>query len=369
MWKYDHIINLEIGSKIVEAANTRTMVQKLYKSNNVDLLIAIIRQLREHLNSQGIFLPAIHIEENENLRYNEYMCYWGLEKFQGKINNLNEFYQILVNKAYQYEEWDWNKSAVRETLKDCLKLIKDEEYQDAFEYYQAAYYIARIKGYSKECVQALTEASGLLLSLGEDYLSSSYANAAIKLVDELGIIDPSLKCQTYLNNANIAKEQGFIPISYALFGRCANMAKSGNNSFFLFLSLLGMAECCAFEGMYKETIVYYKQSLDLLSHTYADPKVANEIYRNMIATYDYLVDSLDQKVNQSSKNSVLQRLQNIFISIAEELFVSLCSSALVNILGTRSGTALIAFGTQFNLKEPIFNGTTVVGEVKQLNLK
>lgn len=61
MWKYDHIINLEIGSKIVEAANTRTMVQKLYKSNNVDLLIAIIRQLREHLNSQGIFLPAIHL--------------------------------------------------------------------------------------------------------------------------------------------------------------------------------------------------------------------------------------------------------------------------------------------------------------------
>lgn len=366
MWKYDHIINLEIGSKIVEAANTRTMVQKLYKSNNVDLLIAIIRQLREHLNSQGIFLPAIHIEENENLRYNEYMCYWGIEKFQGTITYLNEFYEILENKAYQYEEWDRSRSSVRKLLQDCLGLIKDEEYQDAFEYYQVAYYIARIKGYSKECVQALTEASGLLFSLGEDYLSSSYANAATKLVDELGIIDPSLKCQIYLNNANIAKEQGFPPISYALFGRCAKIAKSENNSFFLFLSLLGMAECCAFEGMYKEAIDYYKHSLDLLSHSYNDLEVANEIYRNMIETYDYLIDSIE---HQLSTDSILRKLRNMFILIAEKLFVSLCSSAFVNILGMRNGISLIAFGTQFNLKEPIFNGATVVGEVKQFNLK
>lgn len=357
MWSHEHIIKLEIGKKIVKL------------SNNADYLIKMIHKLRNELASVDIFLPSIQIVYNKELKDNEYICYWGIEWLKGTINNINEFYQIFANKAQLYGEWDWGKDNIKEILRDCIESIENENYQDAYEDYQTVYYIARIQGYNKECIQALTEVSGLLLALGEYSKSSCYADAAIKLCRELDIIDPALKCQAYLNNANIAKIQGLLPISGILFWQCALIAQKGNNSLFLFLSLLGMAECSALTAHYHHAINYYKQALHLLSHSPCSSIVANKIYATMIGLYDTLENMQDKSAKLESRRSLIGLFRNALISIVEILLTSMGHAAIVSLFGIQGGTALISFGTRYALNDAVFNAPTVIGDVKRLTLK
>lgn len=225
MWNSDYLIKIELGEGIINAANCSK------QQGDLKLIKDGIKQIREELDSNDIILPPVYLSDNTNIKPNEFICYWGLEKEHFSITYLNDLFDFINNKATEYAENDDS------TFVQALETMEQDHYQNAYDTYKKLYYYARQKNDFHSSARALTEVSGIVALSGQMKYAIQLAAEAVKYAESYNIVDQTLKCQAYLNLGSIMKCCDAVN-ALGYFNHCSKIAYKSNKSQFLFFSFL-----------------------------------------------------------------------------------------------------------------------------------
>lgn len=360
MWNSNNIIRFEFGAGIIKAANspdTRHLFLKMFGSapnDDAKLIIEGIGHIRKHLANYGIVLPSIYLTDNNNIKDNEFICYWGIEQGHYSITLLSDIFDFIKNKAIEYAKQENTPS----TFAKALGFMEKDKYQLAYDTYKKLYYKARLEDDFYVSTRALTEVSSIIAYNDQIDFAIQLASVAVQYVDSYNIVDQTLKCQVYLNMASICKSYN-TGMSMAYFMKCTQIAYKSDNSQFLFFSLLGLAEIYTMMGHFHEAIEEYEKALNLVG----DSGVAVLIQKKMISLYKYLVT---QGNSTSNKENIKSQFYDLLKYIVKEVGASLCKAALFKILNIQGMGAMISVGTKYQIENNIFKSSAVIGNNNNL---
>ncbi len=354
MWDSNYIIKFELGEGIIKAANspdTRNMFIRLFgraPQDDAQLIIDGIRYIRNDLASKGIILPSVQITDNNGIKANEFICYWGIEKGHYSITHLNDFFDFIKNKAFEYNQEGSS------TFTKALESIERDRYQIAYDTYKKLYYTARLNDDFHRSARALTEVSGIVAYNGQIDFALQLAYVAIQYVESYNIVDQTLKCQAYLNMGSILKCHN-VTMARKYFEGCSQIAQKSSNLQFLFFSLLGLAESYLIMGDIRKTITYYEQSLALVN----DTGTAISIQKRMILLYKNLVE---QQYASVQKGNIVSMFKDLICYIVKEVGKNLCKAAVFKVLDLHGSGAVLSIGTKYIVEKNIFNSPTIIGD-------
>lgn len=366
MWNIKDIIKIEVGKGIVKAANSpdnRNYFIKLLgkeKEDDGKLLIQGAQGVRNALAKRGITLPIIRFTDNDSIKFNEFICYWGIEKGHYSIENISDLFDFIYNKAieYSYENRD-------NSLDESIHFIDKDRFQEAYDNYIKTYYNARQKDNFYVMCRCLTETSALLAQDGQLDLAVSFSKSAIDISDGCNIVDKTLKCQCLLNAAGVIKyKDANIAISY--LNKCSEIAYKTNNSYFLFMALIEKAEIFAYHGKYESAIGAYKGCLSLSDNS----NFTNAIQKRMIALYQEIITEYKYKLteNKPSNKGLIHEIHSLIKTIIKDVAVNMGTSMIFKSFGIDGRfMSIFSFGQKINLSGNKFNGVTCIGDGNIIN--
>ena len=358
MWNSNYIIKFELGEGIIKAANSpdnRNMFIKLFGSEPEDdakLIMDGIKHIRKSLAKKNIILPSVQITDNTNIKYDEFICYWGIEKVHYSIDCLNDLFDFINKKAIEYSEYN------NATFTFALETIERDQFQTAYDAYKKLYYISRQNDDFHSASRALTEVSGIVAICGQKNFAIQLASVAVQYAQSCNIVDQTLKCQVYLNLGNIQKCYDAAK-ALRYFEECSKIAYKSNQSQFLFFSLLGTAESYLILGDIESSLNYYEKSLALVN----DNEMASSIQIRMIKLYKMMVEQLknDNKLESDTKSKYWDMVQCIIKDVCKNL----CVNAVFKLLKLQGNSALVSFGAKYVIENNIFKSSAVIGDNNQ----
>lgn len=360
MWDSKYLIKIELGENIVQAANskdTRMWLKKMFGSDPEDdaqLILDGVKSVREYLSENNISLPKIQFTENTDIRGNEFICYWGIEKEHCSISNVGELLHYIKHKAKEYGE-DICRSEIQEMLEDALDAMQEDDIQEAYEYYIKAYYFARKNGHYYECVHALTDVSGIIAYNGQINFAGILATTAIEYCNKHSIVDIHLKCKVYLNAGAIYKES-FPEYASIQFINGLHISHAAKNSVYTLFFLLELAEIHVCEENWETALTIYKDVLKIVKGK--DNEIAILIQDKMIDLYELLLQE---------KSSLKENMMNLFKLILKVIISNLSDAFVLKLLKIDGRASVVSIGTQYTVKGNIFNSPSVIGNSNIFN--
>lgn len=360
MWDSKYLIKIELGENIVQAANskdTRMWLKKMFGSDPEDdaqLILDGVKSVREYLSEKNISLPNIQFTENTDIRGNEFICYWGIEKDHCSISNVGDLLRYIKHKAEEYGE-DICRSEIQDILENALDAMQEDDIQEAYEYYIKAYYFARKNGHYYECVHALTDVSGIIAYNGQINFAGTLATTAIEYCNKHSIIDMSLKCKAYLNAGAIYKES-FPQYASIQFVNGLHISHAAKNSVYTLFFLLELAEIHVCEENWEKALTIYKDALKIVKDR--DNETAVLIQDTMIELYELV---------QRKKSSSMGNIMKLFKFLLKEIISNLSYAFIFKLLKIDGRVSVISIGTQNTVKGNIFNSPSIIGNSNTFN--
>ena len=367
MWNYKNIITLELGLGVfhaVSSPDTRGALLRMLTSPPEDdarLLLEEIKTIRRQAGD-NVFIPTIYITDNENLEYNEFVCYWGIDCTRKTITNVEELYLHIWRKVKEYKVDNWDKIVAKNLLEEAIRNIQQGHNQEAYENYCHSYYISRVQEYYYECAKALTENACLLAISGNLELAIQYTMAASDLCEMPDIVDSNLMCKVNIHLGVLWLSMTNWNEANKCFLRSTQIASNSHMLEALFVSYIYAAQCFSLRGCYRDAIQCYQQALSMLNvNNPSALPIANQIYEEMVKVYGILLELKDNERKVVRSLEINDYFGNIIKRIAWHVFQCIANVMIYKICNVRGTTALFSFGEHYNVHNVNAKGHILIG--------
>lgn len=369
MWKTDGaLIQVELGSGVIKSftsKDSRGFFDNLFGTpppSDGNLIVDYTRQFREYiLKNEGLNIPPISYRDNDSLKFNEVLIYFGLETELFEVSDSTEMFNFIANKLRSYISLAESKSCDSNNwIMEAIDNVKVGNYQDATKIYSLVYYSCYLANNSFEMIKCLSDAGGVMLMNGDIDKSHAFFLKATQLCSNPSIVDPVIKIQVGINFASTLKILGASDIALSSYKSVANIALYSGNYPLLFIALIGLAEMQFTTGKYPDAIYTLEQADLLLFSDEKNPnyKISRNIHKSISEIKSVIIHIMSQKLQQLQNQAAKDKAKTFFTEAFKEIGIVIAKLGIqyfsCKIFGIKGGTVGMSLIGIFSIKDSSF---------------
>ena len=297
------------------------------------------------LEKEGLQVPGVLWQFNQELKPTEVVVRIGLETHAGEVHNFAEIFGIVVERCRYFEQSAPDRRTVKTLLNKALKQIGEDDYQEAFELQSAVYYGAARQNLAHEMSRCLSD-TGLIFAKNGDIERARLAlHHSWELCSSPNMMDIALKSQVAYNAAQISLIERDLETAFKLFFESGTAAKNLGFSHGTFMALTGIGHVATLAENWNLALSVLEQAESVvLEGDSPNYQAAYQVTKSILAIKDNLMRKSSQTAQATSLFDALKK------QIVSSLTRSIVQAVVYRVFGVTGGLIFAIFGKQEDIR-------------------